>query len=321
MKLKGRTTLVIALLLFGGFAIFDFLQDKKKEEKSMEDSRFMTLEFDQVNSIQIEREGQKVVVQRTTEGWELVEPYKDNADNTVADDFVNNSFTERIIEVANEGEDIEWTRYGLDKPLGKVILKTASGQQNIFEVSEKKNIEDNAFARRNQENRVLVVNSSWQSRVRKTAMDFRDRRFLRNKIASVDELKLVNEKGTLELKRIDGRWQSLTQKDIGLDQNKVRELLTTISEAKASEILSAPAVAEKKLFTLYLTLAGKRWEAQVDQAKDLGIYARVSEPQFHMKMEAGALDKLISLTVKDLKEEPPKKEEPAVRDDEPSKKE
>jgi hypothetical protein len=309
MKLRGRTILVTALLFFGGFAVFDYIQEKKKDEESIQQSRLMTLEFDQVNSIQIEHSTQKFVIQRTVNGWELTEPYKDLADNSVADDFVKNTFTERIIEVANEGNGIDWSRYGLDKPLGKVILTTSSGQKNTFEISEKKNIEENTFARRNQENRVLVINSSWQNKVRKTAMDFRDRRFLRNKISAVDELRLVNEKGAIELKRIDGKWQSIINPNFPIDQNKLRELLTAIANAKASEILPIPAVTSKKLFSLKLKIADANWEAQVDQAKDLGIYAKVTKPQFLMKMEPGALDKLITTTLNDFKEEPTKKPE------------
>ena len=309
MKLKGRTLLVLALLFFGGFAVYDFFQDKKNEEKSMEESRLMTLNFEQVNLIQIERGDQKVIVQRNVDGWEIKEPYQDLADNNVADDFVKNSYTERIIEVANEGENIDWSRYGLDKPLGKITLKTSAGDQNSFEISDKKNIEDNCFARRNNENRVLVINSSWQNKAKKAAIDFRDRRFLRNKIAAVDSVKLQNENGTIELNRVDGQWQGVGLKDLKLDQNKVRELLTAISEAKGADILNHPPQVAKKLFTLNLKLGEKKWDAQVDQAKDLGIFAKTSEPQFHMKMEPGALDKFIHLTLNELKEHPSKKDE------------
>jgi len=52
MKLRGRTILVTALLFFGGFAVFDYIQEKKKDEESIQQSRLMTLEFDQVNSIE-----------------------------------------------------------------------------------------------------------------------------------------------------------------------------------------------------------------------------------------------------------------------------
>lgn len=311
MKLKGRTILVLALLLFGGYAVYDFFQDKKKEEKTMEESRLLTVNFEQVDQFEVQKGTQKIVVKRTVDGWELQEPLKDLADSNVADDFVKGVVPERIIEVAKEGSDINWSLYGLDKPLGTITYKTTAGAQNTFAISEKKNFEENSFLRRDSENRVLVVNSNWQNRVNKTVLDFRDRRFLRHKIASVDSISLKNEKGTVEIQRVDGKWEATGKKDFKLDQNKVRDLLSKISDAKAADIYSFTdkVPEQKKLFTLDLQMADKKWTAQVGQAKDLLIYAKVSEPQFQYKMEAGALDKLIKLTLEELKEEPPKKEE------------
>lgn len=310
MKLKGRTILVLALLLFGGYAVYDFFNEKKVEEKTVEESRLMTVNFEQVDHVEVQRPDAKIILKRTVDGWELVEPLKDLADNAVVDDFVKNAFPERIIEVAKEGKDINWALYGLEKPLGVITFKTTAGTQNIFEISDKKNFEENVFARRDNENKVLVLNSVWQTRASKTVNDFRDRRFLRQKIASVDELKLKNDKGLLELKRREGIWVSPSEKDLKLDQNKVREILSAIADAKAAEIFSADAKinAKKELFTLDLVLADKKWKAEVTQDKDLSIYAKVTEPSFQMKMESGALDKLIHLTVDGLKEVLPKKD-------------
>lgn len=311
MKIKGRGILVLCLLLFGGYAIYDYFQDQKKEEKNMEQARLLTVNFEQVDSFEIQKGNQKTRLKRTVDGWELVEPLQDLADNSVADDFVKNVVPERVIEVAKEGEDIDWAVYGLDKPLGTITFKTTAGAQNVFEISEKKNFEDNVFARRDQEAKVLVLNSVWQNRVNKTALDFRDRRFLRHKIASVDELKLKNAKGAWELKRVDGQWMVAGKKEFKLDQNKVREILTAISDAKAAEIFDSKAKLPnlKNLFTLELMISGKNWKAEVGQASDLLIYAKVSEPAFQLKMEAGALDKFIKMTLEDLKEQPPKMKE------------
>ncbi|MBV2169388.1 MAG: DUF4340 domain-containing protein [Bdellovibrio sp.] len=311
MKIKGRGILVLCLLLFGGYAIYDYFQDQKKEEKNMEQARLLTVNFEQVDSFEIQKGNQKTRLKRTVDGWELVEPLQDLADNSVAEDFVKNVVPERVIEVAKEGEGIDWAVYGLDKPLGTITFKTTAGAQNVFEISEKKNFEDNVFARRDQEAKVLVLNSVWQNRVNKTALDFRDRRFLRHKIASVDELKLKNAKGAWELKRVDGQWTAVGKKEFKLDQNKVREILTAISDAKAAEIFDSKAKLPnlKNLFTLELMISDKKWTAEVGQASDLLIYAKVSEPAFQLKMEAGALDKFIKMTLEDLKEQPPKMKE------------
>lgn len=311
MKLKGRTILVMALLLFGGYAVYDYFNEQKAEEKATEESRLMTVNFEQVNKIEIlKADSSKIVLTRDVDGWELIEPIKDLADNTVAEDFVKNAFPERIIEIAKDGDNIDWSLYGLDKPLAVITFKTTVGTENVFEISDKKNFEENVFARRNKENKVLVLNSIWQIRANKTVNDFRDMRFLRSKIASVDEVKVKNSIGLVELQRIEGVWISPPKKDLKLDQNKVRELLSALANAKAQEIFPANAKLPKRkqLFTMDLTLAEKKWKAEVTQADDLGIYAKISEPNFEMKLEPGALDKFIKLTADSLKETPPSEE-------------
>lgn len=311
MKLKGRSILIVALLVLGGFSVYDFYRDKSKAEKSMEESRLLTLNFEQIDSFEVHKDGQKVSVKRNVDGWEVLEPIKDLADSAAVDDFIKGVVPERIIEVASQGPDVKWSVYGLDKPLGTITFVTSSGAKNTFEISERRNFEENVFARRDSENRVLVINSSWQNRVKKAVMDFRDRRFLRNKIAAVDSLRLKNENGILELQRVEGQWRFIQKNDLKIDQNKVRDLLTVIADAKAAEIFTWDKMnlTPKSLFTLELSIDGKKWNADVGQAKDLKIYAKVSEPQYQYRLDAGALDKLIKFKATDLQETAPEEKD------------
>lgn len=308
MKLKGRSILVIALLIFGGYAFYDFKKDQTKEMKQAEAVRLLTVDFDQVDAVTIEKGDQKISLKRTVDGWNMEEPLKDLADNTAVDDLIKNSATEKIIEVVKDEPKIDWSLYGLDKPLGKITYHSTAGKQNVFEIGTKRNFEENAYARRDSESRVLLVNSVWQNRINKQPIDFRDRRVLRHKMAAIDSLKLKNTAGSLELQLLDGKWVAPKAKSEVLDQNKVRELLQGIADAKAAEYIEGKAPALKPLFTLNLQLAEKNWTAEVGQAQDLKIYAKVSDPAFVLKLEPGAMDKLIKLTIEDLKEAPPSKE-------------
>ena len=307
MKHKGRWSLFICLVLLGGFTFFDYLQDQKKEETKMQDSRVMTLNYEQVNSFTIQKREQKIVLNRTTDGWDVLEPLKDQGDNTAADDFVKNVFPERVVDVAAEGEKIDWRLYGLDHPAGVITFKTTDGKSNVFEISEKRNFEDNVFVRRDKENKVLVVNSIWQTRLNKKVLDFRDRRVFKHKIASVDRVSVKNEHDTVDIQRVNGQWVSSGKKNFKIDQNKVRELLSLIADAKASEILEGenkPPVL-KSLFTMDLKMETKFWRVEVGQAKDFGIFAKVIDRQENLKLESGALDKVISMKWTDLQEAAP----------------
>lgn len=308
MKLKGRSLLVIALLIFGGYAVYDYMKEQRSEKSKTEQSHLLTINFDQVDSIEIIRGSERVFLKRTVDGWNMESPLKDLADDSAAEDLVKMAAAEKILDVAKEGEGIDWAMYGLDNPAGTITFTNSAGQKNSYKIGSKNNFENNPFARRDEEQRVLVVNTNWLTRMEKPAVEYRDRRFLRHKMAAIDQLKLKNQKGTIELVRKDGQWAVVSSKAVALDQQKVRELIRGIANAKAAQYIEGALPKAKTLFTLDLKLDGKSWSAQVVQAESKKIYATVSDPQFKLEMEPGALDNLINLTIEDLKEAEPKKE-------------
>ncbi len=307
MKLKGRSILVICLLVFGGYAVYEYFHEKNVAEKEMYAARLMTVDFDQVNEIELKKGTQLIQLKRDIDGWTMTAPVQDLADNTAVEDLIKGMATERIIEVAHEGDDVNWKVYGLDQPLGQITVKATSGKSNTFVISEKRNFEENAFARRDDENRVLVLNSIMQTRLEKLPAEFRDMRLLRHKIASVDRVSLKNDHGSFVIERVDGQWVRASADKTELDQNKVREFLSQLASAKGADMVegSAKLPALKSMMTIDLVMDGKNWNAQVGQAKDFLIYATTSEPKQSMRLAAGALDNLIKMKISDLKTSAP----------------
>ncbi|MNL52936.1 hypothetical protein D3C87_1761470 [compost metagenome] len=130
----------------------------------------------------------------------------------------------------------------------------------------------------------------------------------------MDQLKLKNEKGLLDISQKEGKWVLTQQPTQALDQNKVREFLQGISEAKGASFIDRKDLPSgKTLFTLEMLLQDRKWKADVTQAKDMAIYAKISDPSMIMKMEAGAVDSLISASAQDFKELP-KAEKPEQKD-------
>lgn len=301
MKIKGRGILVACLLIFGGYALYDFIAQKKADEAKISDAKLFTLNIDQIDAIEITRGAQTVSIKRTVEGWNMEQPLKDIGDDAAADDMIKMASAEKIKDIVKEGSDIDWATFGLDKPDGSVTYTNSAGQKTTLFISAKSNFENMPFARRDQENRVLVVNSSWTARIEKPAVDFRDRRFLRHKMASIENFRLKNKSGLVEISLKDGKWVDAGPKKVDLDQQKVRSLFHDIVDAKALNYIEGQLPKLQQLFTLDLKLGDKAWKADVGQAADKKIYASVSDPKFQMHMAPGALDKLIELKTEDLK--------------------
>jgi hypothetical protein len=245
----------------------------------------------------------------------MEEPLKDSADNDAVDGFIKAAAMERILEVVKEGEDIDWKAFGLDKPRVSFALTVTDGKSDTFEISEKKNFEDNVYARRNGENRLLLLNASWAKKAAKPDVEFRDRRVFRHKIASVDEVKIKNKVGLLHIKMYDGRWKAPLDQKMNLDQNKVRDLLQAIAEAEGAYYLERKDLPSLKfMMTMDLVMEKESWHADIGQAQDFAIYSDVKAPAYIMKLAPGALDKLLNADYKSLKSDVPSKEGSGTED-------
>lgn len=298
-----KTTLfaVFVAVLVGATYYFEFYQANREENKKAEAARIVAFPVDQINQIEVQNKAGKILLKRDTDGWRLEEPVKDWADNQFTEDFVNGLINEKTIDtIAAEGET-NWPVYGLDKEYSKVIFTNQAGHSVLVDVSSKKNFEGNTFLRRGSENQVLVATSQWALRANKTPMDFRDKRFFRGKIGSVEEIKIKSQKDDFALVNKDNKWINEKNPKLKLDQNKVREILTSLNEIHATEFLdkapAAPALAK-----ISLKLKDKSWSGEIRQGLDKAFYGVTSEPVFNLKLEAGQVDKFTNMTLMSLRD-------------------
>lgn len=292
--------LAAVVVLLGAYAFYDYKHSENETKQKAEAAKLLTLNPDHINEIDIEKQDSRVVLKRTADGWNLEEPVRDNADNDGVEMFVSTAAGESAVDVAREGEGIDWALYGLDKPHSKIIFKTSDGRTATYAVSDKKNFEQNTFLRRDNENKVYVAGSAWQARGNKGALEFRDKRLLRHKIAAVEKMHWKSDRNDLSLESKDGRWILSKDPKRKLEQNKVRELLQNLSEAKAMDFMqsSEPTTAEKKKYfldkpwaTLVLEVEGKKWTAVLGLSRKHEIYALIHDPLFVLKIEPGPLEK------------------------------
>lgn len=323
MKNRGVVVLVAAVALLGGYLAWDMRSEKAAEETKTKESLIFPYAVDQVNEIVIENaKGGRTRLAKTIDGWKLEEPLKDDADSGFTDDFLGKIMKEGYKEVAKEGDGIDWKIYGLDNPIGKITVKTQTGQGKSLEVSAKQNFEENAIARISGENRVLIVPWSWSANAGRTALDFRDKRLFRHRIASVERLELTNPEGTFTVESKDGRWITPANPEWLLDQNRVRELLSMLNESRVADFVTEGSplktqVGDYGLATpkvrIKAKLKDKPWDVQIGTVArpepgkaaskvPPGEYASVSDPAFLVRLDDGVLAKFEKLTLDGLRD-------------------
>jgi len=301
MKKTSWFAIFVAVLVAGTYYV-EFYQANKEEQQKTEEAKIVAFPADQIHQIEVENKSGKVLLKRDPEGWRMEEPVKDWADNQYVDDFVNGLTEEKAMEVAAEGEKIDWALYSLDKDFSKVTFTNQKGENIMVSASAKMNFEGNGFLRRNQENKVLVSSSQWAMRTQKAPLEFRDKRLFRGKIGSVEGIAIKSLKDEFELINKDARWVNEKQASIKLDQNKVREILTSLNEIKAVEFLPALPKGSSSKAKINLKMKDKSWAADILQGTDKAYYGVVTDPAFVLKLDPGQVDKFRDLTFISLRD-------------------
>lgn len=294
----GALVLVGVLAVTGGFLAWDLMSEKSKETRKLTETRLFPFEPDQVNEFTIETGTGKIRLVRTVDGWKLEEPLQDWADSSFVDDYIERAVKDRYVEVAAEGEGVDWKIYGLDAPVGKLTVRRQTGESRTIEVSAKQNFEQNCMVRIAGENRALIAPSSWLPNVQRTALEFRDKRLFRRKIGGVDRIEIKNAAGSFALERKDGKWSVPAHPAWPLDQNRVREVLSMVNEVRAADFVTVKAPAA---LTMTLTSGDKKWTAEMGKNKD-GEFASVSDPAFLLKLEPNTIAKFSKLTAEGFRD-------------------
>lgn len=315
--MKNRGVIVVAAIVVasGAYLAWDLRSEKSETESKAQQTLLFPFNPDQVNEFVIENGKGKTRLVRSVDGWKIEEPLSDLADDGFTDDFVDRSLKDHFLEVAKEGEGIDWKVYGLDQPVGKVTFKTQAGVSRTVEISPKQNFEQNSIVRFAGENRVLIVPASWSVNAGRGNLDFRDKRLLRRKIGGVDQLELTNANGSFSLAQKDGKWTVPAQPNWTLDQNRVRELLSMINETKATDFLSAEDATNKKalealglskpVVTIRLVVKDQPWSASFGRGgaeKEKNDYALLGEAPGLLKLEPASIAKFETVSMDGLRD-------------------
>lgn len=313
MKNKGTWVLFSVVVLLSLYTYFVEYQGKESEKTKQEQQSviFKSFKEDQVNVIEINNLEQKITLERGSDGWKVTAPLSDVADNGDIEGLIKELVGEKTISTAVEGTDIQWQYFGFDQPAKSITLKTNSNQQLTIEVSPKKNFESNCFIRIPGENKVMVAGPGWGEYANKKLFDVRNKHIFRHQVSNVQSFSVNTKKGSVDIENKEAKWIASKQPSLALDQNLIRDTISKISEIRATEFTSekeAIAATKSKLklgasvMHLQVKLTEGDWNAQFYQAADKTVYAEVPKLQLLVKIPNDGFDKLLSLSVEELRD-------------------
>lgn len=209
-----RNTLLLGLLviLALGWLLWDY--DKSEKEKSVKESnaKIFSLEKNAITGFKIATTSHSIEVSKVLGQWALNAPVKDAVDESAVEGFIDTMLREKSEEIVEEGDGVQWSIYGLDKPLGTISLLTEGGAERSVQVGSIKAFDGRRYLRKSGENQVLSGASLWSTEVEKKSKDFRLKKILVGPTDQIHNVHIHHGKIDIVLKEVENKWQFLNSK-------------------------------------------------------------------------------------------------------------
>ena len=286
--------LLVAVLLVGGYAIFDYYNEEKLEQKKLEAATIIPFKKDQISEVTFVKEDKMLKLGKDKDSWKILSPVVDEANPEDVEGFLEEILNEKNIQILSEYRAKDLAVFGLDKPFGSIQLKTNSGESKAWQVGTKKNFQGEWYVKEEGSKSVFTASNMWQNIVDKKVIEFRDKRWFRNSLAGVESIQIKNSanKEVFTLKKDGPNWVFADSAN-NVDQNRVREFLSKLNNNKVDEYVAEgkpDSVQLNKwgfnssLFAITLNFKeAKPWIAEFTENNKVALL-KTNEPFFILKV-------------------------------------
>jgi Domain of unknown function (DUF4340) len=231
---------VVALI---GFTVFDFQRAEKAETEKEASSRVLSLEASDVAAFEYSVKGEVRRLEKKDDRWIVVLPFQDSADQQAVQTFIESLLSERVQETVKEGEGINLSTYGLDKPLLTLDISTLSAKTSL-RIGSVKAYDGSLYGQIDDQKKILLLSSAWDVYLSKPARELRDKRVYRGDPKA--KALSVNLKGQVEGKRValdfkrdeKGAWVSQTLAGQKLSEKSVDAFVEQVKALRAFDFTS-----------------------------------------------------------------------------------
>jgi hypothetical protein len=234
--MKFRTTLIlfaVFLILIAVALLLDFF----KKSKSDEEEKLTGFSSDDVQKITFKREDGIISFLKDEKGeWLITVPIEAKADkyevNRLAEDFSELSL-ERVVE--EEPEDL--SKYNIPQKEITLWYKDKSAPLKIL-IGMENPLDSTFFAKREDEQRVVLIPSHLKSLMEKKVFDFRQKDIFKFETDEVKSIRLRAKTKQWEALKIEDEWHFEKPVKALAEKSKIDDILYSLSNLKAKEFVS-----------------------------------------------------------------------------------
>lgn len=256
--MKFRNTLILAAVLALGIwgVVYLNKQDAKKEETKKSDEKILTVAPAQIKEMIIEPSG--IHARRDSSEWKLESPVQTLGDKSNLD-AIANLFDWAKKERVVSSNPAEYGDFGLRPARTTLILKHDKGQDSIY-IGDNSPTGGFVFARKSGSADVFLTTTSLESNTSKSLFDLRDKSALAFDRTAAREMSIQSAKAQLLVSKEGSQWRISKPIPWRADETKVSDLLSKISNARASSFVDENPVnlagygLDKPLYTITVLL-------------------------------------------------------------------
>jgi hypothetical protein len=272
MSFRLTGLMAVLLLLAGGYYYLSEVRGAaEREEARVAAGRMLPLVLGDVSRLALRFDDSAVVVARSTEGWQILEPVCTRADSEEIEFILRDLRQLANAQVVAEGAQIREGRarlsdFGLDRPDDYIAITRTDGSADTLFWGDQSPTGSYRYVRRSGTMSVMTARSWDRHPFVRSLLGLRDRQIARIVPDSVRRIE-VRQNGDRVVVALDhGVWQQLRPvEDLG-DAEAIERFAKRLSVAQASDV-----AAEELADPLRFGLAEPRLTVIVDQGPSLGL--------------------------------------------------
>jgi hypothetical protein len=238
-----RTTIVLAvlaLILGGGYYLFDVRGREARERAQAAERRVMNFDPDDVREVIVEKPAERVVVRVEGDRWRILEPVRELADEATLEGLL--SFVRGLEKIRSLEGPSELATVGLDKPEARLRLGLKSGEALTLLVGGPNPVRTGVYAAVEGAPVVFLAPARLGTELAKTPYldELRDRAILPMDVEQIRRIEIARADTRIAIERLsDRQWQVERPFSGEGDDGIIRDLLWKIGSTRAQDIIRA----------------------------------------------------------------------------------
>ncbi len=240
-----RTTIVLLLIFLALGSYYVFVERERPTERELERQEKTVLQFDRMamESLEIQREGERIRCVKTDEGWEMTSPVGAKCDETAVASVLASLSSLQATRFLSP-DTTALGQFGLEDPRIRLSVASSSPPDShwLF-IGDEIPTGDGYYSFADTRDRIaLIPSSTVDSHYRKTSFDLRDKTVLDFEVAHARALEIEYDDVKFRCERAPQRpWRLTEPTDAQGDDTEINSILWDLENAKVREFLNEPA--------------------------------------------------------------------------------